>query len=230
MKHRSSILCLIIAFLFLACGTTNTNGITEVGNPTTTTTKMTASSATLKAVNYSYLGLADSFGPANLEQTLTLGGATTNFDCSYDIDTKTESCTCSGGGSIEHVFDSGLERAQETLIFNHAVTTTFTGCIVNTCETDVRLDGTSNATVTGSLNLVTHVGSLQVVMATDEDCRGLTHQSADLFGASLTVDFADTSTTYAGNFCIENDDIPFTTLEELRQSVDPDTTCADFEP
>lgn len=227
---KNFLLSLTIAILIAGCGdvtSSTTNQITEVGNPTSGAT----TSGVTKALTNSMAALpeatSESFGPSLVTGENFAITTDDGFVCSFDRDTRIETCTCPGGGSLTHTFDASFSRESGTITFAANSATNFSDCVVTTCgDTDVTIDGASAGDIDGSFAVLAGTGAVSADFATTESCAGITAND-DTLGYDLTVDVEDGAATIQGVLCLNDTSYTFTSLAELQEDVDPDDECGE---
>lgn len=201
-----------------ACGT-STNGITEVGNPTPQQRQhLSEVNGTLSVASNSIGGFLDTFSNSNQSTT-------SNFDCNYDENTQSTTCNCTGGGNVVYTFASDYVENGNLVTFNSTFTTTLNQCVTTSCETQITLNGQYTGSMSGSFDSSKNTGDISIVFNTASDCAGLTIDSDSIgFSMSMTQSNSETS-EFSGNICINDETNTFTSLDDLSQQIDPNTTC-----
>ncbi len=226
-------LILLILINLAACAGTITDtgsdtddgDITEVGNPTT---PKAIASALTKADENSFGVLADTvvdtISPSVGSFLVT---STDDFECEFDADTLTQTCTCPGGGTIAHDLDADFARSGFTLSLDAGIATVFDACSITTCDTEIILDGNLTGDGTATIAILTLDATLNVTRQTETACTGITANDSDV-GLDMDFSFADATPGFSGTLCIDDTIYTFGTTEELREAVDPEESCEDF--
>lgn len=219
---------IILAFLLLtvriiAC-TGSPNGITEVGNPNPQQEQQKEEIAridgTISTISHSIGGFLNIFAEQN--------SATSNLTCTYDENTQSSSCDCAGGGTIVYVFTSDYVENGNLVSFNSIFTTTLNDCVVSSCDNSVTLHGEYTGSMSGSFDSANNTGEITVTFNTASACSGLNIDSNSI-GFDMTATQESTeSNDFTGSICINDETTTFTSLADLSQQIDPNTTCSNL--
>jgi len=219
-------------FLFLLLASCSSNNVTEIGSPITSKQK-TVVSATLKSVNAAaqgLLGALDTDSVISRDLVRSLGGEETDFDCSFDRDTKTLDCACPLSGRFQIVFSADFEAVAGVVTIDQEGDFTFESCEIAACDDSVVLDGSFSHLLSGQLELISRDGNLTGTSSTESECAGTIYDSDNDYGFDIEQTLDESAASFSGQFCFEDELIIFDTLDELVTAVDPEGTCNDFEP
>lgn len=205
---------IFILILLGGCGTENP--ITEVGNPT----RLSAADSTISALSNSIVAMfsADAMYRAG-------------YTCSYNSSQKCETCTCPKGGTFTHCFQDQFSENEDSFTFSSTTTLTFENCITDTCAGEAKMHGQGTGTMSGTYNRVQNTRNFQGTFTTASACEGMTVNDAPLgFSMTISVQGSEGSETrnVSGTLCNNNDSLTFTSLDDLKNQVDPHGTCTNL--
>lgn len=211
----------IIVFVLCCCSGGN---ITEVGNPTKGASTTGTTQALISGVN----GVLDSAVSGSFLSKFSNSGPVdyqvSEYECEFDESNLIETCDCSGGGTLQLVFEVEIEEVDHIITFDHSFSWTFSDCVNTACGEEVTLNGEVSGSFSGYFSTQSEAGEVSVTLSTAGECSGITSGGSDVgFEMTMTTDGA--TEDFSGTFCIDSDLTTFDSLHELEEAADPDGAC-----
>lgn len=213
----------IIVFFLCCCSGGN---ITEVGNPTKGASTTGTTQALINGVNGVLNAAVSGSFLSKFSNSAPINYQVSEYGCEFDGSNLTETCDCSGGGTLQLAFEEEIEEADRVITFDHSFTWMFSNCVDTACGEEVTLLGSLSGTLSGTFDTQTGGGYVTIIMSTEGECSGIVSGDTNIgFEMTMTTDGATEG--LSGTFCIDNDLIIFTDIHELEEEADPDGVCGE---